>query len=985
MKFRELIHIEGAQDDKETRKKHSTKLRQSSPRLPAGRGCDNCTLNSVKGIKKIFGRVRGKSIFVWGQSPGPVENKEGKELLGPAGKWWWNECSAAGIERKDCDIQYAIRCYPADRDLDMWPPLKTRNPTKGEIKCCSIYNEQAIEKSEARVHIILGQVAAKSLLGQEYKKNARIFWSKKLGAHVVCLDHPAFFTHRVGGAMPGSDSRLQQFRKNLRFAASVAKVGGGKYGFIHSQNYIGVTSIKLARKAYKEILADALLSRRVSADIEEGRVDSDGRPTTDNRGTDIDLVIGFCSKPGTSYVFGTGHPDFPASDRVRRYNRKIVRRLLRDRRISFLLQHGTYDVSAAKRFFGTGFANYDFDTIFGEFFTYPERHSFALDAIADARFPQFASYKSIVAPEAFTDQARRYFKEHRLHKASIDKRYTLARKTIKNGLNYALIPWEKMVRYNGADNDLQKRIELSTKKHVHMPLMHVYRDAQFVLDRMEKNPPLFDYKHYDSLVAHYPVLEDHLHKQLLKLSGKKDFNPNSPPQVAYILYKKLHLPVLGDKPNTTKETMAALAEYHPFPNVLVQYRRVKKICTTYLAGFKASADANAGCVRTIWWLTGTRTGRLSSGGGDSGEKGVVNLQNIHGDPLLQCLLVSDNRWRQVYKYWSEHTEKWQEVLRDKHGKIVRDKDKRPIKVWKFKGGFTEQDWTRFADFDVFLGFDHSQMELRCVAQKSGDKNLIKAFKSGVDIHSQVGHELTGWPVEQIKEDEGVRRLIKNMQFGIVYGLNENNLANYMRAKGVKDVNDAQVKKFYRLYFKRFSGVKRMIDADRLFAKKYGYVLTLFKFKRRLNVSENSEGGAYWGNQAVNTPIQGTAHQLMLMGLVPLKRKPKTYKLLNRPQLEIHDAIYFVVKLKNLFKAAIKGQFMLEKASVKIVKEDFGINWRVPLKAEPKGAFRFGIQVKDIGGKGPTTEWDFLNRWCEKNFELQLRLKKEHEELLEKVR
>lgn len=956
MKFRELIQIEGVRNEVQkgsTKGSQGSKTVRQKPRSirNAGRGCENCTLDQVKGVKKIFSRVRGKSIFIWGQSPGPIENKQGEELLGPAGKWWWSECEAVGIRREDCDIQNVVRCFPADRDEDEWPPLKMRNPTKDEVKCCSVYNERALEQSKAKVHIILGQIAAQILLGREYSKDSRVIWSKKFKAKVICLDHPAFFLRRGGGS--GNDTRLQQFRRDLKFAASVANTRGGRFGFIKSQNYRGVTSIKQARKAYKEIRAFGDRGIRVSADLEEGKVDSRGRGTYDCRGRRAPLVYGFSGKVGTAVVFPLEHPDAPVSPRVRKYCRKLVRKLLSDPEIKFVFQHGSYDVKATAELLNCRIRNYDYDTNYAEFFKYPERYSFALDAIAEARFPEFAGYKEITVPDAFTEQSRQYFKDHKMEKATLAKKHYMARKKIKNGLNYALLPWEKIVLYNGADNDLQKRIEVTTKNHISLPLLHVYRDAAFVVDLMEKNPPKFDYKHYENLLPHYPPLRDRLFKKLVKMSGKPDFNPNSPQQVSYVLYQKLHLPVVGDKPDTTKETMAVLSEYHKFPSILVQYRRVNKICTTYLAGFKASADANNGCVRTIWWLTGTRTGRLSSGGGDSGEEGVVNLQNIHGDALLQCLLISDPLWREVYQFW------------------------------RASGGFDKDTWQQFADMDVFLGFDHSQMELRCVAQKSGDKNLIKAFQSGVDIHSQVGHQLTGWPVEQIMEDEGVRRLIKNMQFGIVYGLNENNLANYMRAKGVKDVNDAQVKKFYRLYFKRFAGVARMIEADREFVKKNGYAVTLFGFKRRLNVSENSEGGAYWGNQAVNSPIQGTAHQLMLMGLVPLQRNKEKYKLLRKPQLEIHDAIYFIVKLKDLFKGALLGQEMLEKDAIEIVKNDFGIDWKVPLKAEPKGALRFGIQIKDIGGKGPKNEWEFLNKWCEKNRELQIRFQKEHRELLGK--
>lgn len=198
MKFKQL-ELELVQIDtgkKKPKPKSKPKSKSTKPKLPSARGCDNCSLNKVKGIKKIFGKIEGKSIMVWGQSPGPKENKEGKELLGPSGEFWWKEAHAAGIDREDCDIQNVVRCFPADIDEDTWPPLRMRDPSKLEIHCCSIYNDQAVVNSKAKIHIVLGQIAAKILLGQEYTKDRRVFWSKKLRSKVVCLDHPNFFLKR---------------------------------------------------------------------------------------------------------------------------------------------------------------------------------------------------------------------------------------------------------------------------------------------------------------------------------------------------------------------------------------------------------------------------------------------------------------------------------------------------------------------------------------------------------------------------------------------------------------------------------------------------------------------------------------------------------------------------------------------------------------------------------------------------------------------
>jgi uracil-DNA glycosylase family 4 len=173
--FKQLIQIERV----ETTKK--------------GRGCSFCPLNEVKGVHKIFGKVKGKKIFLWAQSPGMQENKQLKELVGPSGKFLWYELKKVGITRDQCDIQNVVRCVPVDINKNIYPPMKMRSPSKEEIKCCSLYTDQALAKSKAKLHLIFGQIAAQAVLKKEYRKDKKIFFSDVLKAWVVVLDHPSFF------------------------------------------------------------------------------------------------------------------------------------------------------------------------------------------------------------------------------------------------------------------------------------------------------------------------------------------------------------------------------------------------------------------------------------------------------------------------------------------------------------------------------------------------------------------------------------------------------------------------------------------------------------------------------------------------------------------------------------------------------------------------------------------------------------------------
>ena len=179
-------------------------------------GCEYCPLNEVPGINKIKGTVEGKDIFVWAQSPGLEENRKKRELEGVSGQFLWGELKRVGITREMCDIQNVVRCVPADRVESVRRPLKMRNPTEEEIRCCSLYTIQAIEKQKAKLHLVFGEIAQKALLGTEYKKNKKAFWSEKLDGKVVCLEHPTYFIfmgYRDKSREP--NAQLLKFRKRL--------------------------------------------------------------------------------------------------------------------------------------------------------------------------------------------------------------------------------------------------------------------------------------------------------------------------------------------------------------------------------------------------------------------------------------------------------------------------------------------------------------------------------------------------------------------------------------------------------------------------------------------------------------------------------------------------------------------------------------------------------------------------------------------------
>jgi DNA polymerase-1 len=287
------------------------------------------------------------------------------------------------------------------------------------------------------------------------------------------------------------------------------------------------------------------------------------------------------------------------------------------------------------------------------------------------------------------------------------------------------------------------------------------------------------------------------------------------------------------------------------------------------------------------------------------------------------------------------------------------------------------------NLDVFLSADGSQIELRSLAELSGDKLLIKQFQEAAldrknplkDVHCQVGHVLTGWPVERIKDEKNLRKMCKNLHFGIVFGIAEEGVYPYVVAKirtidgknaDLTGITPKRMKSLYRAYFKKYTGVAAFIEKMRAQVESVGYVESQFGFRRDINKTNDFGRKTYWANQAINTPVQSTAHGFVLIALALLEIKPRTYNLLQRCLMEVHDALYFRVKLRDLSEAYRQLMDLFERGAYEYAQENFHLKLRVPLLAEATAGFCAGSMV-DYEGE-PAEE--FLERWRIKQREVE---------------
>jgi uracil-DNA glycosylase family 4 len=597
----------------------SAKVSPSVQKKLGKRGCEFCPLNKVEGLHKIknLDKVTGKKIMIWAQNPGESENRKRMELVGPAGKFLWDEGRRVGLRRDDCDIQNVVRCWTVDRnEFDQMTP---REPAKQEIFCCSVYNEEAIalNNGKARVHLVLGKVASKVLLKGEFRKDQKTFWSERLKAWVVTTYHPSYFVRGARG------SALKEFREALEVVVSKAGQSSGKFAFIEKQDYKSVKATELKSELETPIHEAAKAGFRIVVDIEDD--------VDEKTGENVVVYIGFSWKKGHSRGVFLNHPKVKQSAKVVKLKIACVKALLEDPLIKKAMQHGSYDKAKLRKLLDIQVRGYDHDTQYSEYLRFSGRRSFGLEAIADVRFREFAGYKEILEPYKGEDGRAHFLK----------------------------VPPHIIVRYNGADCDLTKRIEKDNDGKVNPSLLKVLIHAASPLGRMESLGPWFDFEYDKVLQEWIPARLKLLRTRILKVVQNEKFNPNSPAQVAAVVYDKLHLDRHLDKEwirdhkrrATDKDTLQLMGQFHKFPGIVTEYRKLEKKKSTYLDGYRLSAKLFGGRLRTIWWLTGTVTGRLKSGGGKDKTKGLVNLQNIHGSDQIENLLVSDLRWREVYKAW----------------------------------------------------------------------------------------------------------------------------------------------------------------------------------------------------------------------------------------------------------------------------------------------------------------------------------------------
>jgi DNA polymerase-1 len=348
-----------------------------------------------------------------------------------------------------------------------------------------------------------------------------------------------------------------------------------------------------------------------------------------------------------------------------------------------------------------------------------------------------------------------------------------------------------------------------------------------------------DRKYLRSLIKEYEVNINRLTEDIYKLCGC-NFNINSPQQLAKILYSKLNLPAVKKTKtgfSTNAGTLLAIFDRHPVIEKILNYREKVKLKNTYIDVLPSLINSRDNRIHTTYNQLGTSTGRISSS--------KPNLQNIP---------VRTDLGRQIRKAFIP-------------GK----------------------------NYDLLMSADYSQIELRVLAHLSEDEDLIEAFNLGEDIHKRTASEIFSVPYNEV--DENLRRKAKAINFGIIYGMTEYGLKSRL------SISEDEAREYIKMYFNRYQKVRKYIDTLISSTYKNGYTTTIFGRKRYIR--ELSSGNINIRNLgerlAVNTPIQGSAADIMKLSTIILFNELQSVGIDSNIILHVHDELVLELKKDDLNK------------------------------------------------------------------------------------
>ncbi len=443
----------------------------------------------------------------------------------------------------------------------------------------------------------------------------------------------------------------------------------------------------------------------------------------------------------------------------------------------------------------------------------------------------------------------------------------------KNQVTMRQVPVDKVAFYACEDADMTLRLRNILKPRLKQAALYdLFRDVEIplisVLMTMEKNGVALDTVLLRRLSKHVGGQLARLEEEIYELAGEK-FNINSSKQLSGILFEKLGLPTARRTKtgfSTDVTVLEELAKIHPLPQKLLAYRQLAKLKSTYIDALPKLIHPETGRVHTSYNQTVAATGRLSS-----------------SDPNLQNIPIRTELGREIRKAFVPG--------RKNH---------------------------------LILDADYSQIELRIMAHLSGDATLRQTFERDEDVHTATAALVFGVEPKDVTPD--LRRRAKEINFGIMYGMGAYGLASRL------DISVEEAQQFILNYFAKYPGVQDFIRNTIEEARRTGYVTTLLNRRRYLPEinSPNRRVREFAERTAVNTPIQGTAADLIKVAMIHIHNRLKKENLRSIMIMQVHDELVFEVPepeiepMKRLVREEMEGAIDLEVP----IRVDIGVgkNW-----------------------------------------------------------
>lgn len=483
-----------------------------------------------------------------------------------------------------------------------------------------------------------------------------------------------------------------------------------------------------------------------------------------------------------------------------------LRELLEDESVKKVGQNVKYDLLALRKA-GVQLRGLFFDTMIASYVIDPGRRSHSLDVLAfELLDHQMTSYEQVCGKG----------------KAEIPFSHV----AVDIARDYSCEDADMTLRlYELFERQLEAQELTQLFESIEMPLVCVLAD-------MEDAGVAIDITLFRTLKERFQRERELVQQEIYKVAGE-EFNIGSNLQLREILFTKLGMPVLkktATGPSTDASVLQELAEEgHPLPKLLMEYRELSKLESTYLDSLPLLVNPHTSRLHTSFNQTVASTGRLSSVD--------PNLQNI--------------------------------PIRRELGREIR------------RGFVPRKGWT-------FLAADYSQIELRLLAHLSHDPNFVEAFNAGGDIHRQTAAIIFDVPLDKVTSD--MRARAKTINFATIYGQGPHALSKQL------NITHAEAKDFIAKYFERFQGVKRYLESMVEFAREHGYVQTIFGRRRYIPElrEKNFNIRAFGERTAANSPIQGSAADLIKIAMIRIDDIFKQRQVKSKMLLQVHDELVFEV-------------------------------------------------------------------------------------------